>query len=428
MRVAPALVIATLGAIGVAVLLVLLRVGTANVVGDVTPETLLPALLSIGLLCLVGLTATRHPTVAWLAVIGVLSIATIDLASLARALRPSVDLTGWHWLTIAVAMAAIMASAAAVAYATDRRRRLGRWVSIVGSIGVLVVLGAGVWAVANPNDPAAGLATGSPLGPVGLVTRSFLLVTLGAVGLGLLGDLRPAVDRARRRVAISGVAGHRSVLLRAVMDELAPGRSRARRAALAERSRIARDLHADVVPGLRRAVELAEGGGDIARLAALLRETLAEVEDLGAAEHAIQLDIGGLVPALEWLAERTQDRSDVRVTIDVVDGPPGIGGDPPSEVVAAAFRVAGLAFDNVVRHASASNVALTVEATSVAVHLALIDDGPGLSPDARSRAVVDGRRGLADMVSEAASCGATLDLGPGDGGRGTAVRFEWKRT
>ena len=41
-------------------------------------------------------------------------------------------------------------------------------------------------------------------------------------------------------------------------------------------------------------------------------------------------------------------------------------------------------------------------------------------------AVRAGRRGIADMRAEAASCGGTLALGPGRGGVGTAVAFDWR--
>jgi signal transduction histidine kinase len=423
MRPDAALVGASLGAVGLAILLLVLRVTLPT--DGLTPDMGLPLLVAAALLCTVGLTARRHPTVAWLAVIAALATITIDLASLARLLRPGLDATAWQWLSVAVCLAAVLTSAAAVVYASAPDRRLAPWVVVVGWIGVAIVVAAGAWALADPSDPAAVSDEGSPLGALGRVTRSFLVVTIAAVGLGLLGDARPAVDRARRRMAIAGPPAGRLDLVRTIADELAPGRTRAREAVLAERSRIARDLHAEVVPGLRRAVAIAEGDGDPGRLASVLRETLAEVEDLGAAQHAIQLDIGGLVAALEWLAERTQDRSAVQVSIDVIDGAADTAGAPPREVEAAAFRVAGLALDNVVRHAPGAVVAIAIEASAVRVRMSIVDDGPGLRRDAAWRD--SGRRGLADMVTEAAACGATVDVEPGDDGRGTAVRFAWTR-
>ncbi len=149
---------------------------------------------------------------------------------------------------------------------------------------------------------------------------------------------------------------HAAAFARLFLDEVSPGRSRAHRAALDERSRIARDLHADVVPAIRRALAEAERDGSAARLAGSLREVLAEVDDLVATEHAIVLEVGGVVAAMEALAERVEERSAVRVTIDIA----AAEGEPPADVAAAALRIATLALDNVARHADGSTVVVTV--------------------------------------------------------------------
>jgi signal transduction histidine kinase len=132
---------------------------------------------------------------------------------------------------------------------------------------------------------------------------------------------------------------------------------------------------------------------------------LREVDALGRSAHAIQLEVGGLVPALEWLAERTEERSDVQVTIDLPDLRGNGHGHPPMEVSTAAFRVAGLALENVVRHAPDSRVRIVAEARDDLIDLVITDDGPGIGPDARVEAAMAGRRGLADMVAEASACG-----------------------
>ena len=258
------------------------------------------------------------------------------------------------------------------------------------------------------------------------MTRTFLIAVTGLTLLGLAGDAWPAADRARRRVRMSADGGSTAAWVRAFADELAPGRARARQATLDERSRIARDLHADVVPGLRRALADAERDAPPDQLAAALREVLADVESLGAARHAVQLDIGGLVPALEWLAERVEERSEVRVTLDVADSTDSNEGEAPRDVAAAAFRVAGLALENVVRHAAGSNATVAVTSAADAIDLTIHDDGPGFRADALSDAGRNGRRGLADMAAEAAACDATVAVGPVPDGRGTLVTFRWR--
>ena len=257
-----------------------------------------------------------------------------------------------------------------------------------------------------------------------------LALTLSFVALGLLGDARAPAARARRRLAVMRPApatltergGHAVAFARLFMDEVSPGRSRAHRAALDERSRIARDLHADVVPAVRRALAEAERDGSAARLAGSLRDVLTEVDGLVATEHTIVLEVSGFVAAIEALAERIEERSAVRVTIDIA----AADGEPPAEVGAAGLRIATLALDNVTRHADGSAVVVTVQAAADRLAFAIEDDGPGLTSQARHSAIAAGRRGLADMAAEAAACGAAIEVGGrADGTAGTRVAFDW---
>jgi signal transduction histidine kinase len=291
--------------------------------------------------------------------------------------------------------------------------------------------GSSVGVVATAGSVPPNLSDGgSSLGPLSIVTRTFLVATTFFVVVGLVGEGRPAWTRARRRVAITAATGEDppgsaiGPLLRAFGEEIAPGRSRAHRAAVRERSRIARELHAEVVPAVRRAIAEAEDGGSIERLASALRDVLDEVDGLVQSQRAIQLEIGGLVPALEWLAERVEERSDVRVVITVSDPPGGLG-EPPPDVQAAAYRIADLALENARRHAPGATVEVAVASGIDSVSLTIGDDGPGLRSTSRS-GPGEGRpgRGLIDMAEEAAGCGGGLDIEqPADGG--TVVRFTW---
>jgi signal transduction histidine kinase len=266
-----------------------------------------------------------------------------------------------------------------------------------------------------------------------LVTRTFLVAVLGFTLLGGAGDARPAARRARRRVAgeqpapstARDRARHALAVASAFADEVGPGRTRARQAAVAERSRIARELHAEVVPAIRHALVEAERDGSPERLAVGLRAVLGEVDALVASRHSVVLEVGGLVPAIEWLAERTEDRSDVRVTIDVAESGSDGAARPPASVAGAAYRVAELALDNVVRHAPRSYARIDIVAEPDLVSLAIADDGPGLRADAERGAAAAGRRGLADMRAEASAVDASLRISTRDGAAGTLVRFRW---
>lgn len=426
------LVLAGLAATIASLVLGVIRIAGPVGVAATSPDEALPWLITLALVCVVSLTFRRRPTVAWLAEILALSSTTVDLATALRSGREATGGDPWSWLPIAVCLVAIAAVAASAAYAATRPGRTGRWILASGLAAVAWLLAVSVWALATPGSGATALGA-SPLGNLGLVMRSFLVAVAGLSLIGAMGDTRASVKRASRSLAVNRAvprtigerATYRAAWLRAVFDDLAPGRTRAHRAALSERSRIARDLHADVVPAVRRALAEAERDGSAERLSASLRDVLHEVDALIESQDAIQLQVGGFVAALESLAERVEDRSDVRVAIDVDgDGVQG-GTGPPAEVAAACLRVAGLALENVIRHAPGSVVGISLSLTASRLHMTIDDDGPGLPPDRARTATTDGHRGLADMVAEASGCGATVEVGAGGDGTGTRVSFRW---
>ena len=399
----------------------------------VTPDAMLPFLVASASLCVVGLAMRRHPTVAWLALIVALSTITVDLASFGRDHRADFGPETWRWIALTIVLSAICATSAAVAYAVDPARRVARPFRAAGVLTVVVVFGVGAWALATPDPEIALTEPARPLGDLVLVTRAFLITTFAFVVVGMLGDLRPAVERTTRRMAsvrgrprrLADALGYAAAWIRTFGEELTPGRAQERRAAIAERARIARDLHAVVVPDLRRALREAENVGSVDRLAASLRDALRQVEAMMETRDAIGLEIGGLVTALESLAERVEDRSDVRVTIDVAESDGQPPASPPPLVAASALRIAALALENVVRHAPSAQVRIVVSSGPDRVGLSIEDDGPGISPGVERAALEDGRRGLADMATEAALCGASLRSGLGKHGSGMVVAFDW---
>ena len=192
------------------------------------------------------------------------------------------------------------------------------------------------------------------------------------------------------------------------MDELVPGREAGRaEAAEDERGRLAADLHAEVLPSLRRALVEAEAGGTVERLAADLRAAVDEVESLLVARRSIVLEEMGLLAGVEWLAERVEERSDVRVEIEVGTAD-ALGGRPPRDVERAAFRVAQLALDNVVRHAPGARHGWRSRRRRRPFGLRIQDDGQGPAVD---EAHGHARRAAWDR---------------GHAGRGTRVR-RWAR-
>jgi signal transduction histidine kinase len=420
------------GAVAMTVLAAALRLGIVGPGQQVdSADDLLPVLVSAAFLCVVGLAWRRHRSVAWLATIGAAFVVTIEIATYARDALP-VDVVAWQWLGVAISLAALLAVATAAAYGFGRPRFAGGRFGVPAAVvATLAVSGIAVWAIANSDPTLVDSASPPELGSLGLVTRTFLVLTPLFTALGVVGDLLPAGERAWRRVALTNrTSTSRADLIgpwtQAFADELAPGRSRARQAVLAERSRVARDIHADVVPSLRHALAAAERGDSADELANRLRVALADVEAIGAAQHPIQLDVGGLVAALEWLAERVERQSTLTITLDVTDPPPDAAGEPPAEVAASAFRIAQLALNNVAWHAEGCPAAMSVRAGRTLVDLAITDEGPGIDAAALDQARENGRRGLADMAAEAAAVGGELDVASGPGGVGTTVTFRWR--
>lgn len=248
-------------------------------------------------------------------------------------------------------------------------------------------------------------------------------IALGLLALGSAAVVRQALWRARTRLGRQGsepIAP--SALLAATVDELVPGRARSRLDAIeSERTRLAGDLHADVLPEIAHVIRLADAGTDPTETASRLRAVADDLRDLMAERRLAVLDELGLVPALEWLAERIEERTKVRVEID-------IHGDDaqraPREVELAAYRIAQQAIDNALVHANASTIRIDLSVSGQRLELEITDDGLGLPVDAEARALRTGHLGLADMRARATAIGGTFRIERRQGG-GTTAALRW---
>ena len=413
--------LAVIGAAATAVVALCCRIVFAAPAHNREPLEFVLFLMAAAALCIVGLARHRHVSVVWLGCIAATTFGFLDLVAAVRLDAVVLDASSVGWLMGAISLAAIVSVIIAAAYATGRTRRLGQWVLAVAVFGVAT---APIVALSIATT-TIGTNTTNSIGGLSRVALAFVLVL---TTLGILGDLRPAMRRTSLRLEAErtdGVVVPRGRRLAVFVDEVAPGRTRADRAAANERTRIAADLHAHVVPPVRRALDEAERGGSPEQLVAALRAVLEDVDALVEDRHSVTLDALGLVPALEQLAERIEERSDVRVTIDV-DSTPARDGDrarPPLPVERAALRIAQLALDNVVRHAPTASIRVEVLATTADVRLTIADDGPGLPGDLGAAAVAAGRRGLVDMRIAAETCGGSLATSSGAGG--AVITFVW---
>jgi signal transduction histidine kinase len=188
-----------------------------------------------------------------------------------------------------------------------------------------------------------------------------------------------------------------------------------------ERRRLRRDLHDGVGPALAGMAlqldSLAGRLGDDEVLAARaeglrdrLRGTVGEVRRIVDGLRPAALDELGLAQALRQLA--TDDDAPVQVVVDA-DLPEEL----PAAVEVAAYRIAGEAVTNALRHADATSAQLRAWTDGEALHVEVSDDGRGFGADATAGV------GLQSLHDRAAEVGGTLavDSVPGSGTRVAAV-------
>jgi signal transduction histidine kinase len=414
------LVAASVGAAVVVGLAVLLSVTDP----PATPYGYVRPLLAAGFLCLAFLAVRRVAALAWVSLVAAGLFGSSVPIALSRAVDPGeLELATWLVVAARSSGAAIITVAIAALYATRPERQATRRITTLAMVLVAWLIAACVLAIilivgGTTADPAFTWIDVA-VGPTALVVHIVLVLT----AFGVAGDVRAAVARADARgVRRSGAGAVPSgKWLRAVARELIPGGAEAEATAIeAERARLAGDLHAVVLPSLRRAIADIEHGGSADSLAERLRLIDLELERLMADRWPVVLDAFGLVAAVEELAERVEvdDRLRVAVEIGADDG------RPPRLVERAAWRIVQLAVDNAVRHASAVLITISLELGPARAVVAIADDGIGLDPAAAIDLARSGARGMADLTRRAAAVGGELEVGS-NGARGTRVRFRW---
>ncbi|WP_169737175.1 PAS domain-containing protein, partial [Deinococcus pimensis] len=227
------------------------------------------------------------------------------------------------------------------------------------------------------------------------------------------------VDAARVHLLV-GIAGQAAV----VAENARLFASASDRAALAERQKLARDLHDSVSQALygialggRTTLRQLERAPDqveasVRYMLSLAEAGLAEMRALIFELRPESLEQEGLSMALAKLASALHARHGLEVTLD-------LGEEPalPFDVKVALLRVAQEATHNVVKHASASSVDLRLKVTQDAVTLEVHDDGVGFDV----LQVPEGRLGQTSMRERAEMVGATCRV-ISEAGVGTLVR------
>ena len=303
-------------------------------------------------------------------------------------------------------IAVLVASYSAAVYGSRRLTRilLVAAVAAILGIGILDAFGADTWLRARYPIPTILAAAGAWL--VGLVVRKQL-------------------DARAEHIA---ALAERAELMAAKQEESE------RRATLAERLRIARELHDIVAHHLSVVVIQAQGAQRIAdKDPARATAAMADVERTGrtaleemrrllgllrTGEAAAAMPDGAYVPPLgladvDDLAERLR-----RAGLDITVVRRGEAPEVPEDVGLTVYRIVQEALTNVLKHAGPAAVtvelALTHEQGADQLGVTVTDDGHGAS--AALEAPPGAGRGTAGMRERVAVLGGRLSVGPQPGG------------
>jgi two-component system NarL family sensor kinase len=203
---------------------------------------------------------------------------------------------------------------------------------------------------------------------------------------------------ARRTEAVAHLADARSRLL---TDALT--------AEQRERKALAEGLHDRSVQNLLSALhELEEAGEDrphpaLARAESALVDTVHELRDAIFELHPYVLDEAGLDAAVRSVATRAAERAGVELRLHVE---PGAGGTHDQLLFSAVRELVA----NVVRHAKARVLSVTLRPQGDEVLLIVEDDGAGLDPERLGERLADGHIGLASQRVRIESVGGRLSV------------------
>lgn len=280
-----------------------------------------------------------------------------------------------------------------------------RW-AIPFSIGVLAVV------IAAPLVHSGATTYANVIGP--LVGGVFAL----GISRGYLELVRDG--RERSRLISSLVSAHDEMAQ--LQDELA--RAQRDAGAVAERTRLSRDIHDTIAQSLTSIGMLAGGAAPTApepsartftQIGDLAREGLADTRRIVDALMPAELEGSALADALRRMLERLTDETGIRTELRVDDTVPAL----PVVVEVALLRTVQSALANTRVHAKADRVVVSLVDGGDSVRLDIVDDGVGFDAAGWERlpAGPGGGYGLRAMRERLRELGGGLDVesAPGAG-------------
>jgi PAS domain S-box-containing protein len=155
---------------------------------------------------------------------------------------------------------------------------------------------------------------------------------------------------------------------------------------------------------------------------ALVEDTTRQIRDIMAELYLPELEDYGLAAALETYAERAASRGNLELLADLPDlVPPHLS----SDVRIALFRAAQEAISNVLKHANATQLEVSLHRENGMIRLTVEDDGQGFDPGAASQKEAPSW-GLKIMRERIESIGGQVQIASKPG-QGTRVTFEIER-
>ncbi len=199
-------------------------------------------------------------------------------------------------------------------------------------------------------------------------------------------------------------------------------------AVLAERSRIARELHDTLIQGFSGVTMQMQGLA--ARLGPAPERAVLDgiIDDAGHCLREARLSVGGLrsVPgnatgladAVGRAARQLTETRDVRLSLKLEEQPPPLSDDVEYNLL----RIAQEAITNAVKHAAAGSIEVSLECVPHKLVLTVRDDGVGFVVPGREQST-PGHYGLIGMRERANQINAELQLNS-QPGLGTTVRLD----
>lgn len=244
--------------------------------------------------------------------------------------------------------------------------------------------------------------------------------------------------RERERLVATLVEAQRETA--ALQDELA--RTQRESGAIAERTRLSRDIHDTVAQSLTSIGMIARGAREapdalataavsagvarpdaadtaLAQIEQLSRDALVDVRRIVAALVPAALEAGALAAALARMLDRFEAEAGVATDLRVDESLPAL----PTPVEVALLRTAQSALANVRVHAAAGRVVVSLVDAEDTVRLDVVDDGAGFDagawagPRAGARDIAAGGYGLLAMRDRLRELGGGLEVesAPGEG-------------